>query len=234
MIVFWTLIILSVSHFALAAPVAVGEIREVRSNAVDALKDGMAAWEKRMDSDDKNRWSTNEAYRKDDNPGSSSDSDDATGSYSDEDMYLLGSDSEQDSEQTESDARGPDRYYNNRYPLDDSDGLYFESDSANSDSDSASANPNGDDNGNSGYDGDNDNSGYDGDNDNDSDGDDTVQSEQAAAENANLGPESEHPATPEHTTDAEKLLKGVLRFRPRNSGSGAVGTPKRELQGTNR
>ncbi|KAI0283894.1 hypothetical protein BGY98DRAFT_1093558 [Russula aff. rugulosa BPL654] len=44
---FWILSMLSVFHFALAAPVAV---LEVRSNAVDAPKDEIAAWEKRMDS----------------------------------------------------------------------------------------------------------------------------------------------------------------------------------------
>jgi hypothetical protein len=61
-IAFWILVILSAFHFALAAPVAVREILEVRSNAVGVLKDGIAAWEKRMDSDDEpeDQWSTNE------------------------------------------------------------------------------------------------------------------------------------------------------------------------------
>src|SRR6266852_7827132 len=59
-IAFWILVILSAFHFALAAPVAVREVLEVRSNAVGVLKDGIAAWEKRMDSGDEGQWSTNE------------------------------------------------------------------------------------------------------------------------------------------------------------------------------
>jgi hypothetical protein len=62
---FCILLILSV-HFALAAPVAVGDMLEARSNVVDVPKDGMAVWEKRMDSDDEDyEGSTNEGYRYD-------------------------------------------------------------------------------------------------------------------------------------------------------------------------
>jgi hypothetical protein len=54
------LLILSVYHLALAAPVNIGEMLEVRSNAVDAPKGGIAAWEKRADSDNEmgHYWST--------------------------------------------------------------------------------------------------------------------------------------------------------------------------------
>ena len=63
MMAFWILLALSVFHFALAAPVAVGEMR---FNPVEVLKGGIAAWEKRVDSDDKpaseDPWWTNNAY----------------------------------------------------------------------------------------------------------------------------------------------------------------------------
>jgi acyl dehydratase len=45
------LLIFSVFHLAFAAPVNIGETLEVRSNAADAPKGGIAAWEKRMDGD---------------------------------------------------------------------------------------------------------------------------------------------------------------------------------------
>jgi hypothetical protein len=49
---FCILLILPIFHFALAAPVAVGEMLEVRSNVMGVRKDEMAAWKKRMDDDD--------------------------------------------------------------------------------------------------------------------------------------------------------------------------------------
>ena len=52
MIAFWIFLTLSVLHFALAAPVVVGEIREVHSNPVEVLRDEIAMWEKRMDPND--------------------------------------------------------------------------------------------------------------------------------------------------------------------------------------
>ena len=61
MIAFWIFLTLSVSHFALAAPVAVGEIVEVRSNPVEVLYDVMAG-DKRMDPNDKNQPSTNDVH----------------------------------------------------------------------------------------------------------------------------------------------------------------------------
>jgi hypothetical protein len=47
-IAFWIFLTLSVSHLALAAPVAAGEMVEVRSNPVQVPNDGIARWEKRM------------------------------------------------------------------------------------------------------------------------------------------------------------------------------------------
>jgi hypothetical protein len=56
-----------------------------------------------------------------------------------------------------------------------------------------------------------------------------VQSEHSSAvENTSPPPELEHPANPEYMTDLEELF----RLGPRNSGSGAVGTPTKDLQGT--
>jgi hypothetical protein len=52
MIAFWIFLTLSILHFALAAPVVVGEIREVHSNHVEVLRDEIATWEKRMDPND--------------------------------------------------------------------------------------------------------------------------------------------------------------------------------------
>ncbi|KAI0274245.1 hypothetical protein BGY98DRAFT_935980 [Russula aff. rugulosa BPL654] len=65
MIAFWIFLTLSVSHFALAAPVAVGKIVEVRSNPVEVLNvlnDAMARWEKRMDPNNKDQPSTNDVH----------------------------------------------------------------------------------------------------------------------------------------------------------------------------
>jgi hypothetical protein len=214
MIAFWILFILSVLHLALAAPVPVGETPEARSNAVDVFKDRIAALEKRMDIDLGDRWSTNEAYRKDDMPEGNSDpsnaqGDDAPVSPDKDDM--LRSESSWDSEQ-ESDARGPDNYYNipddaSGYLDHDQDGvddLYYsdwqDEVGAKSSTDGAKSDDHSDDG---------------------SGNDDTVQSGQTSAKE---GQESEHPVTPEYTTDLEKVLKGSLTLRRRNSGSGAVGT----------
>jgi hypothetical protein len=56
---FWIFLTLSVSHQALAVPLAVGEIVEVRSNPIQVFNDG-ATWEKRMDPDYKDQLSTND------------------------------------------------------------------------------------------------------------------------------------------------------------------------------
>jgi hypothetical protein len=175
------LLILSVFHFALAAPVPVGEILEVRSN-VDILEDGMAAWEKRMDSGDEDL-----------NLGSDSDSDtgvsDAPGSHDEEDMVsdAPNEGSEDDDVVVNSDA--------NDYYVDDGD------------------------------------DGYHAGGDEENENDDVQSGEDSSVENTNPGPESEHPATPGPMADLEEL-PDELRFRPRNTGSGAVGTPKGDLQGT--
>ncbi|KAI0274249.1 hypothetical protein BGY98DRAFT_1188644 [Russula aff. rugulosa BPL654] len=62
MIPFWIFLTLSVSHFALAAPVAVGETVEVRSNPAEVLNDAMTGREKRMDPNDKDQPSTNDVH----------------------------------------------------------------------------------------------------------------------------------------------------------------------------
>ena len=156
-----------------------------------------------MGSDDEDHYdegyrSTNEAYRNDDNPGNNPDLVDEPEGYSEDEM--LGSESPWDAEQMESDARGPDRYYNNP-PEEGSDD---EGDGAKSDdAKSKLSNDDGYGYGYGSYD-DNGNSGYDGDRDSGDSVDDTVQSEQASAETPSLGPEAEHPATLEHMTNPEK------------------------------
>jgi hypothetical protein len=297
MIEFWILLILFVFHFALAAPVPEREILEVRPNAVGVLKDGKAAWEKRMDLDDGDHWSTDEAYRKDDNPGRdpdpddasggdapSGDLDDAPGSDYDDFEGMLGSESPWDEEQMGSDGRGPDPYYNNPPEIDEDnnnpteivddnndppeivdnnnnppeyDGdrsaneAYLKDHDPGSASDDLDDAPSGDlddapgddydefegmlgsespwNSEQLGSDGRGPDPYYNNPPEDDKSGDNAVKSEQASAETTpptGVAPESEHPATPEHMTDLEKLLKGSIR--PRNSGSGAVGTPKRE------
>jgi hypothetical protein len=49
---FCILLVLPILRFALAAPVPVGVMVEVRSNVVGVRKDDMAAWKKRMDDED--------------------------------------------------------------------------------------------------------------------------------------------------------------------------------------
>jgi hypothetical protein len=61
-IVSLTLLILPIFSFVLAAPVAVREINEVRVNAVEVAKVGMATSEKRMDPGPGDQSSTNVAY----------------------------------------------------------------------------------------------------------------------------------------------------------------------------
>src|SRR6266849_7181902 len=104
-IVFWFLLFLSAIHFALAAPIA-PEILEVRSgsNAVGVLKDGIAAWEKRMDSGDEGQWSTNEGHQKTNDPGNDS-------GHSGENAALPGSPSGDWEPETMSNGRGPHPYY---------------------------------------------------------------------------------------------------------------------------
>ncbi|KAF8489977.1 hypothetical protein F5888DRAFT_1638311 [Russula emetica] len=82
MIAFCILLVFSSFHFALAAPVAVREMLKVRSNAADVLKDGITAWEKRMDFNGEDHWSTNDAYLMDADSGSDSDSKADSGSDS--------------------------------------------------------------------------------------------------------------------------------------------------------
>ncbi len=219
-IAFWILVILSAFHFALAAPVAVREVLEVRSNAVGVLKDGIAAWEKRMDSGDEGQWSTNEGHQKTNDPGNDS-------GHSGENAALPGSPSGDWEPETMSNGRGPHPYYNKITDL------YSGEDDKDSD------HPNG-------YGSDDNKSGYEA--DYDSEGDHSMQSSQGSVKSTSPGPQSERPATPESLSWledllrppesleeplalAEALFKDSPKIRPRNSGSGAVGTPKRELQG---
>ena len=60
MIAFWIVLTFSVSLFTLAAPVAVGEIVEVRSNPRRVLNDGIVALKERMDPNDKGQSSAND------------------------------------------------------------------------------------------------------------------------------------------------------------------------------
>jgi hypothetical protein len=62
-----------------------------------------------------------------------------------------------------------------------------------------------------------------------------IQNSQGSAVNMRPSPQSEHPTTPGLVTFLENWFKeggrgGPKVFRPRNSGSGAVDTPKSELQ----
>jgi hypothetical protein len=184
-IAFCILLMLSVFHSALAAPVAVGEIREVPSNAVDVLKDGIAAREKRMDPGGEDR-----------TPGS------------DSDPGVTDAPVGQNEEDVGSDPKEPNPHHKSppeNLPEEESDNVNGD-DVVNSDAD-------GNDKSSGGY------------NAEEKDEEDNVQSEQSSVE--------EHPAVnPEDMTDLEKLFS-ALRISPRrNSGAGAVGTPKRELQGT--
>ena len=267
---FWIhLVLLSVSNFVLAAPVAARETLEVRSYVVDVLENDIASWKKRMDDED--RWSTNEAYLKDgDNPqGNDAHADDAPG---DDDEDMFGWESEWDSEEMGSDGRGPDPHYNNPPEEDSANNNPLEVEPEHADQwstneaylkyenqggDSGLVDAPGDRNeagmmgSGPGWDSEqmrSDGRGPDpyynnpqdkekdilkdgGDNFDDKhvgtkndgnggggyDNDAAVQSEQASAENPPPipGPESEHPATPEHMTFFEKLLKDSPR--PRNS-----------------
>ncbi|KAI0269629.1 hypothetical protein BGY98DRAFT_1101021 [Russula aff. rugulosa BPL654] len=103
MIAFWILLILPAFHFALAAPVAIGEMLEVGFNE-DAPKGRIAAWEKHTNTDDGDMdGSTNEPYRNNKyEPGSDFEPDDKPGGYSEE-----GSELSCNPELMESDARGP-------------------------------------------------------------------------------------------------------------------------------
>ena len=150
------------------------------------------------------------------------------------------------SEETESDARGPNRHYNDPPDFDPDIDLFYDSEDYlfdEGDGDGAKSGPNDgaksdnsndsvkSDDSNDGTksgdsndgaksdgsdDGNGDDNGYDGDSDN---SEDTVHSGQASADNTHLdlGPKSEHPATPEHITNLEKILNDSLGLiRPRN------------------
>ena len=248
MIAFWILLTLRVftSHLALAAPVAVGEnqeILEVRPDALGALKDGVVAWEKRMGSDNEDQWSSNEGHLPakhadnsvpEDNQGNDpvhmddgADSDyEGLIAGGSEDVGMFGAEPSWNWDDMRSNGRGPDPNHHRMSDSADNEVGAGKDKSSFSGSDGYS-------DGFNGY-----QSGYDA--DYDSDGDHSMQSLQGSIGNTSPGPQSEHPVTPESQAESptfledlkEDISKGLPKFRPRNSGSGAVGTPKRELQGT--
>jgi hypothetical protein len=119
MIAFWIFLTLSVSHFALAAPVAAGEIVEVRSNPVQVLNDGIATWEKRMGPNDKDQSSTNDVQLPDGGaPGGVKEGVDAEGV---KEKGVPGWKWPWKLEELGSNTKGPDASPNNP-PKDDSDG----------------------------------------------------------------------------------------------------------------
>jgi len=162
----------------------------------------LLAWEKRTDSDSDNHRSTNDAYRK-------RDSDDDPGNDSDPGNAPGGYDGGVDAEG----VKGEDMW-GRESPWDSDQGSDARGPDPYYNNPPEEVSASGGGSGNGGH---------------DEDDDDAMQSSQA--ENMSLGPESEH-ATPKPMIFLENLFKGPLRLRPRNSGSGAVGTPKRELQGT--
>jgi hypothetical protein len=214
MIAFWILLTLRLSafHFAVAAPVAVGEILEVRSNAVGVLKDGITVWEKRMDSDNEDQWSTNEGHLpvkhadhsvSDDDRGNDSDYTSDSSDYeglngSDEgDLWdRLGLEPSRNLDEMRSNGRGPDPNHHRMSDTGDNEvdgGKGYLSDG------------NGSDENKSGYEA-----------DDDSERDHSMQSSQGSVE---PGPQSEHPATLKKLplTFLEDLFEGSPKLRPRNS-----------------
>jgi hypothetical protein len=232
---FCIFLIRSEFYFALAAPVApaaIGEMLDVRSNTVDALKREIAVWEtqKRMGSDDEQTdLSTNDMYQKFRSknyqaPGDAKpdepyvyNSDDIKGYNSEE---MLGWESPWDAEVMGSDARGPDAYYNN--PKEDS--FSDEEDSHPAKRPKPSDGNDGNESGGE----DNgvygklpvDESGYNGDDESSSDHSE-LSGEGSTGPEPEPEPESEHSATPEHTTPEYMVdLEKLFRPRRRNSGSG--------------
>jgi hypothetical protein len=207
---FWIFLTLSVSHFALAAPVAVGEIAEARSNPVEVLNDAMTGWEKRMDPEGKDQLSTNDVHLPDGVPGPGNapgfvqEGVDAEG-VKEKSVRLWGWgwdpsifpampnwEELASGGQAGKAGKGPDASHNNppnNPPKEE---------------------PNGGGGGG---------------------GDHAMASSQVSAENISPGPQPEHPATPDFMTSLKNwFFKGPgdapKVFRPRNSGSGTVSTPK--------
>jgi hypothetical protein len=193
---------LSVSHFALAAPVAVGEIVEVRSNPVEVLNDAMAGWEKRLDPDDKVQPSTNDVHLPDGVPGPGNapgfvqEGVDAEGvkeksvwGWGWDPNYYPAMPNWKELGWGGQASKGPDASHNNppnNPPKEGSGGG----------------------------------------------GDHAMASSQGSAENISPGPQPEHPATPSFMTSLKDwFFKGPgdnapKVFRPRNSNSVTVSTPK--------
>lgn len=218
MIALWILLILSIFHVTLAVPMAVREMLEARSNAVVVVKD-TAAWEKRMDpnhddgspieGDDQPDPSQSEADRvhSDDPPHSNLKSMSDVESES-EHEHESESEFESGSESGSDGSHGSDND-NGDVGVEGGGEDYAGFDAAADNYYYGDGRPQDVDGGEG-----NDNDPYDGDNDN------TEHSTPS---------DSEHPATPEHMSFFENIFKGPLEFRPRNSGSGAVGMPKKDL-----
>jgi hypothetical protein len=213
MIAFLILVTLSALHFALAAPVAVGEIRAVRSNPVKDLRDRTATWEKWMeptDPNDKDQSSTNDVHLRDGDSGNDSDHPDGAPDKDEEGIDAEG-------------VKERGWTWPGEWEPDASDNKFPKVESAASSpvrtwriSYNPPKNPpkvESDNNGGGGG--------------------RAIQSSQGSAENMSPGPQSERP-------DLMTFLKDWLKkpgqppkiFRPRDSGSGFVGPPMWELQGT--
>ena len=181
-IVPWILLALPVFHFALAAPLAVWETLEVRSNPVEALKDGITTWEKRVDHPGNAPRGSGEGV-----PAEGPKGDQVWGSewpWNPEEWTTLGVPSYKNPPKEKPDDKGQ-LSMNDAVPV--SGG-----------------------------------------------GNQAMQSPQGPAENMSPAPQSEHPAPPEYMSPLEKFFKeeGKYKlFRPRDSSSGVVDTPKRESKG---
>jgi hypothetical protein len=186
--------IFSVLYFALAAPVAVREKLEVRSNAPDAFKDEIVVREKRYDSadDDSDHPFALESDARSRDPPSLQDTPyDGFNSNLDTDTNYNSDTSDDDSDDSGDEHEvNPDG--------DDDDDKNNENDNADADTDTNNDSEDERDN----------STGYEGDYEND---------------------DERLPETPEHMTTmayAEELLDPFMH-RPRSSGSGRCGWPKR-------
>jgi hypothetical protein len=198
---FCILLVLPIFHFALAAPVAVGEMMEVRSNAISVRKDEMAAWKKRMDSDDDD-YAMSAVEGEGNNSGSDADDEDDDEDTNKDDGEDTNKDDDMDDSDTEgmSDARDTDAKQDD---ADDSD----ESDSSKSDGGSKS------DSG-SEYDVSSHNSegGYEADGTDDNDLNHSGHDSSFASLDPITGPGVTAPATPERTPDLEKIISALTNL----------------------
>ena len=207
MVAFWIYSTLSILHFALAAPVAVGEIVEARSNPVQVLNNGM---EKRTGPNDEDQSPTKEV---DNNPGNN--------------VHLQDGDPVKDSDHPDGapgvvkegvGAKGVKEEGISRWGWQWE--LPWDAEELGSGGRESAVSLNNPPN-----------------NPPKKESDDrAVQSSQGSAENMGTGAESaEHSATPDLMTSLIDWFKQPGQaaskiFRPRNSGTGAVGTSRREAE----